>query len=107
MGASYEVAAMAAGIDQSTLFRWRVNGEKAKRGKFYEFCKALKRAEAEGEVKHISTVIGEGPTGSKWILERRFPERWARKEKTEVEHSGKIDIEVVTAIPRPDGKEND
>ena len=85
LGATYEVAARAAGIGERTLYRWKERGQRAKRGKFRQFWQALQQAEAEGEIRHLQTIAEEGPSGSKWILERRYPDRWGRRDRVKHE----------------------
>jgi uncharacterized Fe-S cluster-containing radical SAM superfamily protein len=42
-GNYYEAACAYAGIDYSTFRRWMIKGEKAKKGKYHEFCEAVKK----------------------------------------------------------------
>jgi len=57
-----ETAAACCGIDQSTLYRWVENGEKAGDGEkdpnkdYREFYKAVKEAEAYAEAAHLSII---------------------------------------------------
>ena len=84
IGLTYERAALAAGISVATFYNWKARGEKARSGKYFDFLDALHRAEAEGEARHVAIIANEGPAGSKWILARRHPERWALIEKREI-----------------------
>lgn len=75
------VAAKAAGIAESTFYAWIERGEKARTGAFAEFAEAVKKAEAEGEtaaLEIIQTAALESWQAAAWLLERRFPQRWAR-----------------------------
>jgi len=49
---------------------------------FADFLHAIKKAVALGEINALRNVLAGGPgwQGSAWFLERRFPERWARKD---------------------------
>lgn len=46
-GNYYEAACGYAGIDYTTFRRWMERGEKATRGKFCDFCQAVRKAEAD------------------------------------------------------------
>ena len=108
LGATYEVAARAAGIDESTFYRWKALGEKARSGKYREFFKALRRAEAEGETHHLEVIASEGPTGSKWILARRHPERWGDRMRHEVKTDvGDALAEILERLADRGGAEDD
>ena len=82
-------AAQKAGICEKTLYNWEERGEKGEEP-FAGFLQAVKKAESEGE----ATLLGEirsaqagipGVQGADvwqakaWILERRFPKRWAAR----------------------------
>ena len=83
-GMTLQGCARIAGIDESTLHRWK--------NKYDEFRKSLKRARAKGELKHLQSV---DDNGSRFVLERSFG--WVKTEKREVDadvaHSGQIDGE--------------
>lgn len=53
--------ARLAGVDESTLHRWKNEHE--------DFRKSLKRARAHGELQHLQSV---NDAGSRFILERSF-----------------------------------
>ena len=81
-GNYYEAASDYAGIDYSTFRRWMVKGEKAESGKYHEFCKAIKRAEHEAEVRLVAMWQKHMPDNWQAIatfLERRWPDRWGRR----------------------------
>jgi transposase len=88
---THEMAARAAGISEATFYRWLQRGENSKSGIFREFCEAVKNAEAEAEAELLSFIIEQARSGTwqaaAWILERRHPERWARRERMEHEHN--------------------
>lgn len=60
-GMTLEGCARLAGVDESTLHRWKDKHE--------DFRKSLMRARAQGELKHIQSV---NDSGSRFILERSF-----------------------------------
>ena|SRR5437870_1388834 len=107
-----EVAAVSAGIDRATFYRWKAQGRKEKSGKFRDFCDAIKRAEADAEILDITNIrkVAQGGqvterrtvtrkdgsvevmekfaqpqwTASAWHAERKAPERWGKKEVAEI-----------------------
>ena len=88
IGLTYERAALLAGITGTTFYNWKVRGEKAASGLYFEFVEALKKAESEGEAAAIQIIIDAAEDGTwqaaAWILERRHPERWSRLRKVEL-----------------------
>lgn len=86
-GATIAACAAAGGISQYTFKRWRRRGE-AGEEPFSTFCTALKSANQEGELRFtliIAKAAETDPTHAKWMLERRWPKRWAPQQKTKVE----------------------
>ena len=102
-GATYAEAAEAAGIDYTTLLRWKQAGEKAKGGQYYEFCKALKKAEDQSESTLLSRIVKAGTDpkhwqANAWILERRFPHKWGKVDR--MEHTGKDGSPLLIKVER-------
>jgi hypothetical protein len=93
-----ETAAEAVGITATTFYRWMERGEadveNDVKSVFSEFCEAIKRAKAESEaidLDHIADAAGKGNwQAAAWRLERRFPTKWGKQDKLQLEHSGKI-----------------
>lgn len=101
-----ETAARLAGIGVSTLYSWLERGEADREHErateHLELVEAIEKAEADAEQRAISVIeraaVGyKDPDGkyhpgqwqaAAWRLERKFPDRWGRREK--VEHSGTI-----------------
>jgi transposase-like protein len=71
-GMTLEGCARLAGIDESTLHRWK--------NKYDDFRKSLRRARAHGELQHLRSV---NESGSRFILERSFG--YTKTEKREIE----------------------
>ncbi len=82
-------AAQKAGICEKTLYNWEERGEKGEEP-FAGFLQAVKKAEADAESVLLDEVRSAQPgvTGSHgadlwqakaWILERRWPKRWAAR----------------------------
>ncbi|MFB6237530.1 MAG: hypothetical protein ABEH81_04080 [Halopenitus sp.] len=77
-GMTLEGCARLAGVDESTLHRWKNEHE--------DFCKSLKRARAHGELKHLQSV---NESGSQFLLERSFG--YVKTEKREVDVDADVD----------------
>lgn len=78
LGFSPHRAAQAAGVKPSTL-RARVRRDP-------DFATALEKAGAGAEVDLLARVISHSEkqwTACAWVLERRWPQRWARRDRTD------------------------
>lgn len=96
-GLTNELAAKAAGIDESTLYDWIKKGEAQKSGAYFEFAKSLTRARARAERRLADCVFKAAPTewrAAAWALERRFHERWGKRENIEVSGEGGGPIQI-------------
>ena len=106
IGLRYKDAALAACVTYQTIRNWTARGEKAKSGKYAEFFVAVKRAQAEGErllLARIQDAARKQWQAAAWILERRYPDKWARREHIKQEVKGKVKIKLVF----PDAKRSD
>jgi len=84
-------AAEAAGIGKSTHYEWMEKGEQGIEP-YAEYAEAIKKAEAIAEtnaVKVIQEASRDNWTAGAWYLERKFPDKWGRKDKLTQEISGK------------------
>lgn len=77
------VAVRYAGITSSTFYTWCRKGRAESSGKYHEFYEALRQAETYAEIRAVA-IIQKQMEGN-WraavaYLERKFPERWGRKE---------------------------
>lgn len=82
-GNYYEAACSYAGIDYTTFWGWMKRGEKAGKGVFFDFFKAIQKAQADSEVSIVANwkkQIPEDWKAARDFLARRFPERWGPKE---------------------------
>lgn len=80
------------GIHQSTWYNWMQEGEEAKTGLKREFFERIKKAESFAEIKNVQQIqkaSEDNWQASAWYLERKFPERWGKKDKYSLEHTGK------------------
>ena len=80
-GMTLEGCARLAGVDESTLHRWKADNE--------EFRKSLKRARAHGELQHLQTV---NESGSRFILERSFGYVKTEKREHDIDADVKHDL---------------
>jgi transposase-like protein len=79
-GATRKAAALHAGIDDATLYRWMV--AKA------SFASAIARAEADVEVRCTALILNAAttdPRHAEWWLERRRPDDYARRERVDLD----------------------
>lgn len=82
------VAARAVGVSPDRLAEWLERGASSHaddRG-FVELRERLDRARADAEVRHVALVAAaaaENWQAAAWLLERGFPERWARVSQRE------------------------
>jgi len=80
-----ETACDLAGVPKQTFYEWLKRGETGETP-FKQFADAIKRASARAEGQEIAKVrkAGEDPrfwAASMTYLERRHPERWARRQE--------------------------
>lgn len=78
-----ETAAELAGLSKQTLYNWLKRGEDGE-VPFTALLDALKRGQARAEVAEVAKVRAAGNDPRFWAasmtyLERRHPERWARR----------------------------
>jgi transposase len=104
LGSYAIVAAKANGIGESTYFQWTKRGREAEHNPdgtlvnpadqpYVEFAEAVKIAEAAAEVQSVGTIRQAGQTtwqAAAWYLERKYPDRWARKDTLRQEVSGHL-----------------
>lgn len=85
-----ETAAQYAGVDPTTYYRWMVKGEDGP-DLYRQFRHAVKAAESEAEV-YAETVLRKAMPddwkAAAWYLERKFQDRWGRKERLDIHANG-------------------
>ena len=107
-GNYFDTACSLSGICEDTGYHWLERGKKGKNGGIYsQFSEAVKEAVAYAEKDALISVrTGRRNWQSEaWFLERRFNDKWGRREKQEVDHTGTVHIEFVPAKPREDEEE--
>lgn len=95
------VAARSCGVGESTFYRWMEEGRSATKGLHRDFYEEVKGAEAKAEVNAVA-LVAKAMSGE-WraaigLLERRFAERWRRRERAEspVDERPVIDLNELT-----------
>lgn len=89
-------AATAAGVHRNTIINWEVRGATGEEP-FASFLCALEKAEAIAEINLLNAISNAqpavtGPGGSgadlwqakAWMMERRWPKRWAQRVRAAV-----------------------
>lgn len=79
LGSYIETAVIYAGVPKSTFYDWLKTDK--------SFSDAIQRAMAESELRMLRRLDGSAEKGSIaaqcWIMERRFQNRWGRKERVQ------------------------
>lgn len=105
-GVSIVAACQFAGVCERTYYTWTSKGEAGKEP-YIQFVQAIKKAEAKAEqrwVRVIETHAADTWTAAAWLLERRFPDRWGRRERVQQEHSG--GLEIILKVSEANGNGN-
>jgi len=83
LGLHQDRAAMAHGVSSATMRSFK--------RRHPEFAKKVKEAEAAAEESFLSRLLlhtDKQWTACAWVLERRWPERWAKRDQVEVSTKG-------------------
>ena len=117
-----EVAARHAGVHPATYYRWMERGElegsAVEDDPYRQFRAEVDRAIADAEAAEVGLVIKAARDGdwraAAWLLERRFSERWARRERLDQLHvieepdeAGELDREIERLLEEMAGRERD
>jgi len=80
-GNTRRAAASFAGVSEDSLQRWERRSA--------AFADALKKAEADAEVRHVANIAKAAQDGtwqaSAWWLERRRPDDYGRRERVDLD----------------------
>jgi len=83
-----ETAANYAGISAATFYDWMARGREEPGSVFAEFLDAVEKAKSDAEVRDLYLIDQAAQTGSwqaaAWKLERKFPHKWGRVNRTEI-----------------------
>lgn len=104
LGMPLKFAAEAAGITEVTFYNWLKRGENESKGKFFEFAEHIKACKAKAVQLHLKLITKAATDGSwqasAWILERRHPEEFGRKDRLELDanmkHSGDLNLHTLS-----------
>lgn len=93
-GVSYAQAAQAVGVGRSTLMRWKKEDQ--------DFRDTLKKAEAQSHVSMVSVITKAAKDDWKaaaWWLERRYPQRYARRTHEPKQEDG-MGVGMIIRVPQ-------
>ena len=104
-GSYVETACNAVGISKVTFYDWLKRGKKEE---FYlNFLNAIKKAKAEAEIRNIAIVQKAAekswPAAMTW-LERKYPQRWGRKDRLEVKSKKTVLTKQIIEFHREEKK---
>lgn len=88
-GAFLETAFVLAGVSKSAVYEWLRRGNREKSGPYRDFADSLKKANATCELRLLQVINTAAPRiwfASAWLLERRWPSKWARRTPAEGTH---------------------
>lgn len=94
-GNTIKYSVMKEGIHESTFYNWMKKGEESKtqRGIYYEFFESIKKAQEEGKNHLVRGIQEHGKKNWQamaWLLERKYPHEFGRRENVKMEHSGSV-----------------
>lgn len=115
-GCYIETACLYAGISVATMYNWLERGKRERERLqvledetvteteviYLEFLEAVEKARASAELRAVAQIQTAAATGqwqaSAWYLERSYPQKWGRKDYTEItgEGGGAIRVDVAT-----------
>ena len=90
----------AVGIDKKTFYNWKNKGKKGIEP-YATFLKRVDEAEAEGEMLMMEVIHDNAVSGnwlsSAWVLERKYPNRFGKRERMELQTDNDFKLEISTA----------
>lgn len=92
-GNTREHTAQALGINVRTFQSWLQRGKNEKRGIKKDLYDAIERAEAEAVARNVAliqTAAKKSWQAAAWWLERRYPQYYGKREKTEMELNANV-----------------
>lgn len=100
-------ACSACGVGETTYYHWLELAEEGKNGIYQKFGEAVKKAEAKSEQSLVADVVKAGKDPRYWpasmtMLERRFPEHYARIDRFAGNLNVGGTIQVIHHIPGHD-----
>lgn len=82
LGNYNNVAAVGAGIGESTFYLWLQKGRAQESGAYRDFLNAVEQAQAEAEMRNVAQIQAatrDNWMAAAWWLERKFSKRWGRR----------------------------
>lgn len=83
----------AVGISPPTYYNWRSRGQAVSSGIYREFYERTEQATAKAEGAYLGVIKDAAKSGTwqaaAWYLERRYPERWGRRDYRDITSGGK------------------
>ena len=100
LGGTINSACRAGGIDTATYYSWLRRGEEGE-DPFVGFLSAVKESQAVAEHKALS-IINEAMLdhwqAAAWLLERRYPDDYGRRQRMDIGADKNQELEVVVKI---------
>lgn len=101
-GAHLDTACNAAGVNYGTVREWVQRGEgthprRSQTKEYADFADEITRAIADSEMALLTIIQQSARTDAKhaeWIMERRFPERWANTQRIQVQVEKEVEAEL-------------
>ena len=98
-GLNQKECASIAGINEATLYKWLNKGKKARSGKYKKFYDDFQLAKIRNKLFHLKKIHEEEAwTASAWYLERVYPEEFGRKDRMDLNHDGKVEVETKKSL---------
>lgn len=94
------VACGLAGISYETFNGWMKRGDRESSGPYVQFSQAVRQAELEAEQRLVATLkraSAKSWMAAAWLLSHRFHERWADRQKVDVQLAMRQEAERVAA----------
>lgn len=105
------MACKRAGVSQQSYYNWQKAAEQGQRD-CVEFIEELQKAEMDAVFLRLSNIQAAG-AGGQWtadmtLLERRYPEHFGRRDRTEVTGAGggALEHRVVFEVVRPESNDD-
>lgn len=93
VGSYVETAVALAGVSKDSFYRWLRQAENDDANEMtVKLSDAVKKALAESEKRDLDVIDRAAQQGewtaAAWRLERKFPNKWGRQSKVQLEHTG-------------------
>lgn len=94
-------ACRASGISTGTYYNWKKRGEKGEEP-FKTFLERTDKAESEGELACMEVIYNSATEqgnwlSAAWILERKYPQRFGKREQMALQTDNDFKLEISTA----------